>query len=1405
MKNFLALHSSRSFVHRYHVICFYVKLTWHQSVGGRVYFEGKVDGNPVDRDYYVTINHVCGYSVSKVLMMASTAKRRSKGSKASDGKRKKKPNGSEEDSPAFLSSNYAEPPVSKIYNSRFNSSPPAEGEKSQQQESRVTQLFRKDLISAMKLPDNEQLAPDDYIEILDSWKLEWEKGVQVPVKPQCLPQPNVKEIRKRNRMSSYRIPKKLIRFTRDGFFNPDHHVMSYTNTLAERLVRYDIDDVDCEWLKNLNQQREDYGLEPVEESMFEQIMEAFEVQCFENFQEAIKSEEGLGIEYDEDAICDVCRSPDSHEGNEMVFCDSCNICVHQICYGITKIPEGSWICRTCALGIRPACVLCPNRGGAMKTTRCGQKWAHVGCAVWIPEVSFLNFVKMEPIIKISQIPASRWAATCTLCKEKTGACITCSEKGCKSSFHVTCAFNEGLQMRATVKYTDSDDDLLSAFCKKHSKKRFSVYSDSEEETAASRTEKEALTSEERANLRQQKIKEKEAEFYNYVNIEEISDWFRLDRLDIEDIFYYWKQKRAINNCNRPFLTPKIDTEEDTCTEESSPFLMLKKLVHQRQDLERARNLCYMVIKREKHSKRWITAKEQIFLKQLEILRKESKKLTQEQRLAVLNANDGDLSHDKKYAFLNVPSPNMVSVLTNLAGEVVKPTFNGLTKNQSPKKADRKKSEKSPNPYAKHYLNGLVKRSERWLPLASKQKKTKPQNTKLSQDKSHQDFSYQCVTSRNEAQLDTSSFLSPKSDTRDFNVSGDTCSSFNEMESVKNDLLFITDTKDSICTPLPTESSNDTESSSFANHLLGDQKSFNSGDTDMWHSESEHNIELVNANEEIYNPGEIDLSADIKVVDIYDCESVNDDNNCKLATESQLDETIGNFSSKKKLKASRLKSKHKTLSRRKRKSNADKSATSRNSPIEDEEPADKKFKSELSDCKSSAITKGLSNEHKNVSKMSEESEVDDDKSESDSTSVPNESHSVINNNELRAENNKVSISDVKSSNLIPSSKNKVDNSEKEKPTSKEEVDSVGKLIDVESALVKSCLKIQLDRNLQLQMEQNKVKLPQPYVVLKSEDIVNCVKNKTNVSNIKTSFNRTCDDKSLKRAITSNAGKTQDCDKSELKFRPICNKNSPVRTQSPTTVKFAENGTSRLNKSSPRHNSQDKVSVPTKSSSSKTKLLNNSAAATASSLPVNKRPSSPLTKCQEKTASPSINSSDSKDSSIPKDKSVDAPLSRSVLLRGYKIPKKTRSGKPEENSLDSKRGSSPLSPLPDITPSGGSSYHSSSKSSWRKLESRSEKMASSKSWTTANGDSQQSERLVLQVKKEVYDPDSPRWQTEPNSFNTGGEMPGWAPLLPPFEPLLPPPLPPFEPVRWPLMRNQGVFPPVPMNYRPGPYKT
>ena len=98
----------------------------------------------------------------------------------------------------------------------------------------------------------------------------------------------------------------------------------------------------------------------------------------------------------------------------MVFCDKCNICVHQACYGITSIPSGPWLCRTCNLNITPKCELCPSKGGAMKATKSGKLWAHVSCALWIPEVSIGCVEKMEPITKISRYVFTVFFLTCLL-------------------------------------------------------------------------------------------------------------------------------------------------------------------------------------------------------------------------------------------------------------------------------------------------------------------------------------------------------------------------------------------------------------------------------------------------------------------------------------------------------------------------------------------------------------------------------------------------------------------------------------------------------------------------------------------------------------------------------------------------------------------------------------------------------------------------------------------------------------------------------------------------------------------------------------------------------------------------------------------------------------------------------
>jgi uncharacterized protein (UPF0276 family) len=48
------------------------------------------------------------------------------------------------------------------------------------------------------------------------------------------------------------------------------------------------------------------------------------------------------IEYDASTRCDICGQLESEEGNEMVFCDGCDVAVHQVCYGIATIPQGSW-------------------------------------------------------------------------------------------------------------------------------------------------------------------------------------------------------------------------------------------------------------------------------------------------------------------------------------------------------------------------------------------------------------------------------------------------------------------------------------------------------------------------------------------------------------------------------------------------------------------------------------------------------------------------------------------------------------------------------------------------------------------------------------------------------------------------------------------------------------------------------------------------------------------------------------------------------------------------------------------------------------------------------------------------------------------------------------------------------
>ncbi|KAK7888755.1 hypothetical protein WMY93_024315 [Mugilogobius chulae] len=462
------------------------------------------------------------------------------------------------------------------------------------------EVFRKDLISAMKLPDSYHINSEDFYLLADTWKQEWEKGVQVLASPDTIPQPSVRAVADKSKEVLYSQTKKYIQCS-----NPDLTEPGYVNIreLAESMCRYDLDEMDLHWLHNLNKELAYMGEEPIDEFTMERTLEALERQCHDNMKHAIETVEGLGIEYDEDVICDVCRSPDSEEGNDMVFCDKCNICVHQACYGIVKVPLGNWLCRTCVLGIDPQCLLCPKKGGAMKATRAGTKWGHVSCALWIPEVSIACPERMEPITKVSHIPPSRWSLICSLCKIKTGACIQCSVKNCTIPFHVTCAFEHSLEMKTIL--DEGDEVKFKSFCLKHSKPK-SV------EPGLSPVRSKPTGEVVKGGQRAQRLQELEEDFYTLIQLNDVAKSLGLSERRVDFIYQYWKLKRK-NNFNKALLPPAEEEENLVLQpQEDSIHTRMRMFMHLRQDLERVRNLCYMVSRREKLKLLQSKASEQMF-------------------------------------------------------------------------------------------------------------------------------------------------------------------------------------------------------------------------------------------------------------------------------------------------------------------------------------------------------------------------------------------------------------------------------------------------------------------------------------------------------------------------------------------------------------------------------------------------------------------------------------------------------------------------------------------------------------------------------------------------------------------------------------------------------------------------
>ncbi|CAF0979360.1 unnamed protein product [Rotaria sp. Silwood1] len=331
---------------------------------------------------------------------------------------------------------------------------------------------------------------------------------------------------------------------------------------------YDMDDDDLQYLEELNQYINTNQERIITEEEFENAIIILEYYTAEKIRSYLKQKSCE----DEDIVCDICLLPDADDGNEMVFCERCNACVHQNCYGITVVPNGTWLCKSCSILRRPACLLCPKLGGPMKCTPSGTIWCHLTCALWLPELKFADYIKMEPILNLDKIPHARWTLRCVVCSTSEGACVQCAHKNCRTPFHVTCGLSAGyfLDVQQTSSdRTTSSPSQFNAYCLKHSQEArqrsepdsstVSLSNQNTEDDSSCLPSIIPLTVYHRQKLKIDEWLLKSYEnFHTFISSTHLNDECPQDyNEDISTkIYNYWKEKR-ISNKNLP-LIKRID-------------------------------------------------------------------------------------------------------------------------------------------------------------------------------------------------------------------------------------------------------------------------------------------------------------------------------------------------------------------------------------------------------------------------------------------------------------------------------------------------------------------------------------------------------------------------------------------------------------------------------------------------------------------------------------------------------------------------------------------------------------------------------------------------------------------------------------------------------------------------------
>ncbi|KAJ3123564.1 nuA3 HAT complex component nto1 [Nowakowskiella sp. JEL0407] len=435
--------------------------------------------------------------------------------------------------------------------------------------------------------------------------------------------------------------------------SPYHKHKVFKEQLLNNHIEYDLDDCDKAWLDLLNENLPS----PISEDLLELVIDRIEKEWFDLTKDLSKQ-----VTH-EDTPCAICNDGDCENSNAIVFCDGCNLAVHQSCYGIPYIPEGQWLCRKCM--VSPAekvtCCFCPfdssftlqhqtngssGKGGdliaciqndpkmminAFKQT-VNSTWCHLLCALYIPEIRCDNTVIMEPVAGLESIPKSRWNLLCYICKQKQGACIQCDVKTCYTAFHPTCARVSGLAM--------SMKEGVKAWCDKHTPKdnvppknfdemstmiQSYLLNNKKQNTLSSSSPKKKSKKEPLSNpvlphyiysklvtrfITNRNSSSSSANNHNTtrslgVHVSSIAtDALTADVL--VKICKYWSLKRThVPLLKRLHIEPWTHTPTKTLLLDSKVQKQYENLNILRKDLERARLLCELVRKREKEKKKKI--------------------------------------------------------------------------------------------------------------------------------------------------------------------------------------------------------------------------------------------------------------------------------------------------------------------------------------------------------------------------------------------------------------------------------------------------------------------------------------------------------------------------------------------------------------------------------------------------------------------------------------------------------------------------------------------------------------------------------------------------------------------------------------------------------------------------------